>query len=210
MPHFLTLLLSPAGIVLLPLGICSVLAVALILDRWLALLHMRAPDPREEAAIRDLARRDTAAAVGRLQQDRPFYAGAVQTFEDMTGAPRALREDAVSLTLSQTASHYTRRLSGLTTLAGLSPLLGLTGTVIGLMAAFRSVQETAGPVDPAALAGGLWQAMITTAAGLLIAAPCLVAHALLKSRIHRKLRDAGALLSALSLSAAWKNEAPHD
>lgn len=210
MPQFLPLLMSPAGIVLLPLGLCSVLAVALILDRWLALLSMRAPSPQDEAAIREIARQDTDSAIERLKQIRPFYAGAVTTFADMTGAPRSLREDAVSLTLRQCASRYTRRLSGLTTLAGLSPLLGLTGTVIGLMAAFRSVQKTAGPVDPAALAGGLWQAMITTAAGLLIAAPCLVAHALLKSRIHRKLNEAGALLSLLSLSAAWKKETPHD
>ena len=80
-------------------------------------------------------------------------------------------------------------------------MLGLLGTVIGLMVAFQSLEGTTGPVEPGVVAGGLWQAMITTVIGLIIAVPCLVCHAWFRSRIRYRMADAAALLTALSLAA---------
>ncbi len=72
-----------------------------------------------------------------------------------------------------------RRLGILSTIAHISPLLGLLGTVTGMVRSFQVIQEKAtslNPVSPADLAGGIWEALITTVAGLVVAIPALVAY----------------------------------
>jgi biopolymer transport protein ExbB len=73
------------------------------------------------------------------------------------------------------------------TIAQLEPLLGLLGTVTGMIKVFQVVQATSqhGAVDPGQLASGIWEALITTAAGLIIGIPTLIAHRYLHSRVGR-------------------------
>ena len=66
----------------------------------------------------------------------------------------------------------------------LAPLLGLLGTVTGLVEAFRTVSETKSAIDPSMLAGGIWEALITTVAGLVIAIPAMVSHHFLEHRVQ--------------------------
>lgn len=202
MPEALHIVLEPAGIVVIPLVICSVVAVALIADRAIALATHRGLDRRTEAAVKRLAQEaDVTEVLATVIEARPFYADAARVLRDNATLAKPLREEAVSLELQAAGRNLTRRLTGLTTIAGLAPLLGLLGTVIGLMVAFRALEGTTGPVEPGIVAGGLWQAMITTVIGLAIAVPCLVAHAWFRSQIRYRMADAAALLSALSLSA---------
>ena len=65
------------------------------------------------------------------------------------------------------------------------PLLGLLGTVTGMIAAFQRIQDLQGQVDPALLAGGIWEALITTAVGMMVAIPALVAYLHFRNRVHR-------------------------
>ena len=62
-------------------------------------------------------------------------------------------------------------------------MLGLLGTVVGLVEAFRAVSTMQGPPDPSVLASGIWQALLTTVAGLLVAIPAIISHEWLQSRI---------------------------
>jgi biopolymer transport protein ExbB len=75
--------------------------------------------------------------------------------------------------------------------AQVAPLLGLFGTVLGMIAAFRTLQDAGGTADPSVLAGGIWVALITTAAGLVVAMPTAVLLSWLDSRIeaHRRLAN---------------------
>ena len=66
-----------------------------------------------------------------------------------------------------------------------SPLLGLLGTVIGMIGAFQGIQQAGSQVDPAALSGGIWAALLTTAVGLAVAIPVTMAHTYLERRIER-------------------------
>ena len=68
-------------------------------------------------------------------------------------------------------------------IANISPLMGLLGTVIGMVQAFNKVAEYSGQVDPSVLAGGIWEALLTTAFGLAIAIPALTAHHLFVNKI---------------------------
>lgn len=78
-------------------------------------------------------------------------------------------------------------------IAQVAPLLGLFGTVLGMIDAFRTLQEAGGTADPAVLAGGIWVALVTTAAGLVVAMPASMALSWFDGRLERHdraLRDA--------------------
>ena len=77
-----------------------------------------------------------------------------------------------------------RKLVILGTIAHLSPLLGLLGTVSGMINAFKTIVNNPGPVNPTLLAQGIWEALITTAAGLVVAIPAFVAYNYLVSRVN--------------------------
>ena len=70
-------------------------------------------------------------------------------------------------------------------IAVLSPLLGLLGTVIGMIDAFQNIESAGSQVDPAILSGGIWQALLTTAVGLSVAIPVTLAHSWLERRIDK-------------------------
>jgi len=76
-------------------------------------------------------------------------------------------------------------LRALELVASLSPLLGLLGTVLGMIEAFQRLESAGNQVDPALLSGGIWQALLTTAVGLIVAIPALVAHQWLDRRVDR-------------------------
>ncbi|MCE7998212.1 MAG: MotA/TolQ/ExbB proton channel family protein [Rhodobiaceae bacterium] len=70
-------------------------------------------------------------------------------------------------------------------IAMLSPLIGLLGTVVGMIDAFRALSEAGGAVDPSLLSAGIWVALLTTAAGLIVAIPATVAHGWFEGRLTR-------------------------
>ena len=82
-----------------------------------------------------------------------------------------------------------RRLNILATVAHIAPLLGFLGTVTGMINAFMQIQEKAGLVNAADLAAGIWEALITTAAGLVVAIPAFVAYNYLTSRVKLFVED---------------------
>lgn len=76
-----------------------------------------------------------------------------------------------------------RGLRALENIAQLSPLLGLFGTVLGMIEAFQALQQAGSQIDPSILAGGIWVALLTTAAGLAVAMPTFVIHSWLEARM---------------------------
>jgi biopolymer transport protein ExbB len=78
-----------------------------------------------------------------------------------------------------------RYLQALATIGNIAPILGLLGTVLGMIKAFMAIQELGGKVDASILAGGIWEAMLTTALGLSVALPVIVAHSYLTSQVDR-------------------------
>ena len=70
----------------------------------------------------------------------------------------------------------------------IAPILGLTGTVTGMISTFQAIGEHGSRVDPSVLAGGIWEALITTAAGLLVARPAHVAYHFLENRLSELIQ----------------------
>lgn len=105
---------------------------------------------------------------------------------------------------------FDSHLRGLDMVANVGPLLGLLGTVAGMVNAFSRLEEAGSRVDPAVLAGGIWEALITTVGGLLVAIPALAAHYgvdALVERLRTDIQTAADKIMALDDDfRAWEEE----
>lgn len=159
-----------------PLLLCSVLALAIIIERFWTLRASRlAPKAlvndlwgwikRKELDSKKLRELKDAAPIGRV-----LAAGLVNAKHGREVMKESIQEEA-----SHVVHEMERFLTALGTVAVIAPLLGLLGTVIGMIKVFAQLQlEGAG--NAAALAGGISEALITTAAGLTVAIPALIFH----------------------------------
>lgn len=82
-------------------------------------------------------------------------------------------------------SDFRQAMRPLEIIAAAAPLIGLLGTVLGMIEAFAALSEVEGQINPAILAGGIWQALLTTAGGLLVAIPALVAWHMLDRKVEK-------------------------
>ncbi|PIR39437.1 MAG: hypothetical protein COV35_02675 [Alphaproteobacteria bacterium CG11_big_fil_rev_8_21_14_0_20_39_49] len=94
------------------------------------------------------------------------------------------RERAVEASGSKVIRTFESHLRGLEMVANIAPLLGLLGTVIGMVKAFAGIHQVGSRVDPSVLAGGIWEALLTTVAGLMVAIPAIVAHYIIDGKIE--------------------------
>lgn len=127
---------------------------------------------------------DAATARARLAKSRSYLAplvGAAMDGHDLPGLGSRLDAEA-GLALAGLERGF--RL--LDTVAQLAPLLGLFGTVLGMIEAFQSLQASGSAVDPSLLAGGIWVALVTTAVGLAVAMPTSMVLSWLESRTARE------------------------
>ncbi|MDA0781588.1 MAG: MotA/TolQ/ExbB proton channel family protein [Rickettsiales bacterium] len=94
------------------------------------------------------------------------------------------RERAVEASGSKVIRTFESHLRGLEMVANIAPLLGLLGTVIGMVKAFAGIHQVGSRVDPSVLAGGIWEALLTTVAGLMVAIPAIAAHYIIDGKIE--------------------------
>ena len=139
-----------------------------------------------------------------LAQSRSPIARVIESAADVhsnTSSDALAREEVLrvaSLHLANARSY----LRVIEVIAALSPLLGLFGTVLGMIEAFQRLEEVGSAVDPAVLSGGIWEALLTTAAGLAVAMPAIVALNWLEQRIENfKLSMEDAMTQMFTLKA---------
>jgi biopolymer transport protein ExbB len=108
-------------------------------------------------------------------------------------------EKAMEDATAEQAARLFRRIEYLSVIGNIAPMVGLLGTVTGMLLAFKQVADTEGSAGAAQLADGIYQALVTTVAGLIIAIPSLGAFALFRSRVDQLVAEAAyAALHALS------------
>jgi len=178
----------------------SVVALALVLVKlW---QHQAAHVGRRRHLQRALELWDSGevdAATAEISKSRHFLAPVVSL-----GAEIAGREDARNRLESEAEKRIAPLEGGfrvLDTIAQLAPLLGLLGTVLGMIQAFQALQEAGDQVDPSALAGGIWVALMTTAAGLSVAMPVSVVLSWFEGRIDNERAFADYAISILNTPA---------
>jgi len=168
-----------------PIIAAFLLGLGLVVVRAVSLLRNRS-DASHLAAVSDqLSRGERPAAIalvaaGATPLDRVMRAGLAAA-----GQPREVREAAVEQALLVETGQLSRGLTMIAVLAGVAPLLGLLGTVTGMIDMF-SVIAAQGSGNARSLSGGISEALICTQAGMLVAIPLLIAHAWLSRRAERR------------------------
>ncbi|MCA0906843.1 MotA/TolQ/ExbB proton channel family protein [Ruegeria marisrubri] len=127
---------------------------------------------------------DHSAARARLADSSSYLAPIVGAAMNASGVPGA--DDRLDAEAGLALAGLERGFRLLDTVAQLAPLLGLFGTVLGMISAFQSLQTAGSSVDPSLLAGGIWVALITTAVGLAVAMPTSMVLSWLESRTARE------------------------
>jgi biopolymer transport protein ExbB len=169
--------LDRGGVVMWVIAALSVATTALILWKlWRLALAGAWSARRAEAAVAAWVRGDAGAAAQLAGGDlrSRLVRAAMAARRDPALDEAAAREETLRVARAGLAEARAG-LRALDLVATVAPLLGLLGTVLGMIAAFQALQETGARADPALLAGGIWEALLTTAAGMAVAIPAGVA-----------------------------------
>ncbi len=182
------------GPIMIPLLGLSILGVAIIIDR-IRVFRMAAVDTEamRETIIKELEKGNIEEAIEACEKTRGPLAAIMMEgllrFRKMLRMGKPIQEirENVDTAMSEFAPHVIdaleRRLNVLSTIAGVAPLLGMTGTVTGMIAAFATLAESG--MDAGGVGQGIAEALVTTAAGLIIAIPALVAFRVFERRVER-------------------------
>ena len=171
-------LLVAGGWVMPLIVACSVVALSISIERYIALDRSKVAPPHLLATVwRDLKQGElNAQKLAQLRSNSPL--GAILAAGI---ANRGQGRDVMKESISEAASHVVhdleKYLNSLGTVAAIAPLLGLLGTVVGMIDVFTQI-TTVGTGNANALAGGISEALLTTAAGLIVAIPALVCTAI--------------------------------
>jgi biopolymer transport protein ExbB len=192
--HRLIEFILMGGPAMMAIAALSVLTVALILWRIWVLARFGAwtGGQRTEAALTLWAGGSQTEAIAQLTGRRSLRAQLVSAAMTAARNPAFDREAAEAETGRVARDLLRQARTGLRPLelaSTIGPLLGLLGTVTGMIAAFQALQEAGSRADPAALAGGIWEALLTTAAGMAVAIPAQIALTWFESICDRQRHD---------------------
>lgn len=176
-------LVKAGGWLMVPILICSVLALAISIERLIALRRSKMLPDGLLGYVWTLYS-DRELTPERLSSLRKGSALGTLIVAGLSNAKhgRELMKEAIMESASQVLHQMERYLNGLGTVAAIAPLLGLLGTVIGMIKVFTEIMVQ-GTGNASVLAGGISEALITTAAGLAVAIPALVMHRYFQRRI---------------------------
>ncbi|NKB68675.1 MAG: MotA/TolQ/ExbB proton channel family protein [Candidatus Latescibacteria bacterium] len=187
------------GPMMWPLLICSLIALGVIIDRLWSLGRVPTEEQAEEqlnAAEEILKNQGEKGAIENFRQGRGvlnfIFAALVKRYDTLVLENRTdiedMRQELITATEEAGEIYLGRLLNALGTIGVLSPLMGLLGTIIGMIRAFDAIAR-AGAGDPAAVASGISEALITTASGLIVAIPTIVFHRYLSGRAEKVFKS---------------------
>ena len=172
--------INKGGPVMIPIILCSIFAFAIILERLLNIYRSKMDTSRFMDDITAALKRNRISdALEICETTQKPIAQILKAGIAKHDCSRAEIREAIEDAGLHEVPKLEKNLSALATIAHVGPLLGLLGTVTGMVSTFQIIQQKAQamyPVDPSVLAQGIWEALITTAAGLLIAIPIHVGH----------------------------------
>ena len=171
------------GLMLLPIVLCSIVALGIIVERFWSLQRNKILPPELVPQVWKLSREEKldAMAIRRLKVGSPLGAILAAGLSNSRFG-REIMKESIEEVGRQVAHDLERYLTALGTISAITPLLGLLGTVVGMIKVFSAIMNQ-GVGDPGVLAGGISEALITTAAGLAVAIPSLMFHRYFEGRV---------------------------
>lgn len=191
-------LFKKGGFAMWPLLACSILGIAIVLERSLYFARLRFVYGRFLVDLKAMLQRGEhrQAITFCLKQANPVPHVAAEYLKHVKHD--ALREEVLKTVGSYALEKVESRLRVLAALTHIAPLLGLLGTVTGLVSAFHQIELRGGQVQPGDLAAGIWEALITTVFGLVIAIPCMAAYHGFEGMADRIARQMQLVISELN------------
>lgn len=170
------------GVLMWPIVLCSIVALAIVAERAFVLQRSRVLPSAVLGRVRRAVKEQnvTDALLKSLQASplgRVLAAGLVNRLQ-----PRDIMKDTIEDVGAHTAHDLERNLNALGTIAAVTPLIGLLGTVLGMISVFANISSS-GVGDPTVLAAGISKALVTTAAGVSVAIPTLMFYRYFRARV---------------------------
>lgn len=181
-------LIAKSGLLIIPIFLCSIFSMAIIIERLFFYWNIRSNKMSVLSPILDLVRKHEITEAIDSCEKKPFYItnilkSGLSHYGEAKDVMREVMENASLYEMPK----LERGLNFLGTIAHISPLLGLLGTVVGLVKCFYIIEQKAvkvGLVNPADLAGGIWEALLTTVAGLFVAIPTYIMYNYFVHRVN--------------------------
>lgn len=171
-----------------PILLCSIFALAIILDKFWHLHKIRIDTQQFLSSVLEkMKRHQVKEALEICEKTKSPISHILKAGILKYDRTRPQIKEAIEDASLYEIPRLEKNLSMLATIAHISPLLGLLGTVTGMVRCFQTIQAKAAsfhPVSPGDLAGGIWEALLTTVAGLIVAIPTFIVYNYLVSRIN--------------------------
>jgi biopolymer transport protein ExbB len=174
------------GLVMWPILICSLITVAVIIEKYIMLSRSNVDPKQLLVKIRSaLSRNDVPSAVEACTKVKAPVSNILKNgILNYKYGHQAVKE-SIELAGKEEIFHLEKRLSVLANMAGTAPMLGFLGTVTGMIAVFHTIEQLSGNVNPSVLAAGIWEAMLTTAFGLIVGIPALYFYNYFVAKVNR-------------------------
>ncbi|MDX2227073.1 MAG: MotA/TolQ/ExbB proton channel family protein [Verrucomicrobiae bacterium] len=183
-------LIKQGGVTMFLILVCAVIALSVFIERWIHLHRARLNVNDFMHGIRNaIARGSCREALDACDNvPGPVAATLKVILENRTKERpelQAIVQEAAELEIPR----MEKRVVWLSTMATLTPVLGLLGTILGMMQAFQEIQKVGASVSVSLLSAGIWQSLVTAAAGLMVAIPCYLAYNLIVGKIQSIVYD---------------------
>ena len=189
-------LFGRGGLIMWPLLVLGVLAVTAIVDRSVFFKTRSYKVPQTLDRLQPLFEEETPVISSEDAPNDPLFAIGAAYYKDRE-APAGQRAGVLRRRARALIQEHEARVRLLSTIASLAPLIGLLGTVWGMVQAFYSIETGGDQVRPTQFAGGIWEGLLTTVFGLAVAIPSLAAVRIFEGKIERLAHDMNDVISHL-------------
>ena len=176
-----------------PILLCSIFAFALVLEKFMYLRRINTDTRKFLSSILErMKHHETKEALQICESSKSPIANILKAGILKYDRTRSQIKESIEDASLYEIPRLEKNLSTLATLAHISPLLGLLGTVTGMVRCFQIIQAKSTsfhPISPGDLAGGIWEALLTTVAGLVVAIPTFVAYNYLVNRVNNLILE---------------------
>lgn len=178
------------GIMMWPILAGSILALAITIEKFLTIKKSKVNVTAFTIKIRTiLKKKDISGAISYCMEEKTPIANIIRRGLKKYKFGRKRVIEAIEAAGKIEIGKMEKGLSTLATIAGAAPMLGFLGTVTGMISAFMRIQELQGSASPADLAGGIWEALITTAFGLIVGIPALALYNYFLSLVNKNVLE---------------------
>jgi len=182
--------LAKGGILVIPILFCSIIALTIVLERLYRFRKLRIKNPDLIIMVKKaLNEKGIDEALFIVENSKNPLGRILKEGIKKYQAGKKEMERAMTFAAEKEIRELEKYLPALSTIGDVAPLLGLLGTVTGMIKAFMVIERLGGKVNASVLAGGIWEAMLTTALGLSVAIPTIVAYNYLVSKLRNFTAD---------------------